>query len=275
MASWSEEETLKLIAIWSEDTIQSMLEGCKRNKDIYFEISKQMEAVVGYYKTADQCSSKIKKLKFQYRKIKDSNKKTGEDRKEWRFYDAMNDVLGEKPSTQPSIVIESSLLTDEDIDNTPDMNEEQVIDDSCSVATNDDIFDTSLDSSKKSHSYTPCNIEEQKVNAPPEKKTKKRKRSNDKYDKAELLIDKMIKLQEESEKNYIKLEERMMAIEEKRQKDNNEFMMHMMSFMFPPVQSTSQPMAIPPHPMYSYPPSMYNNSFIHSQSQLQDDNIDD
>ena len=72
--------------------------------------------VAWYHKTADQCSSKIKKLKFQYRKIKDSNK-DWKDRKEWRFYDAMNDVLGEKPSTQPSIIIESSLV-DEDIDNT-------------------------------------------------------------------------------------------------------------------------------------------------------------
>ena len=34
MANWSE-EMFKLIHIWSEDSIQVMLEGSKRNKDVY------------------------------------------------------------------------------------------------------------------------------------------------------------------------------------------------------------------------------------------------
>ena len=44
MAVWNEEETLKLIEIWGEDSIQAMLEGSKRNKDVFNKISRKMEA---------------------------------------------------------------------------------------------------------------------------------------------------------------------------------------------------------------------------------------
>ena len=58
MANWSEEETLKLIQIWSKDSIQAMLEGSKRNKDVYRKISQEMEAA-GFSKTSEQCNSKM------------------------------------------------------------------------------------------------------------------------------------------------------------------------------------------------------------------------
>ena len=40
MATWTEEETTKLIEIWSEDAIQAM-----RNREIFVRISKEMEKV--------------------------------------------------------------------------------------------------------------------------------------------------------------------------------------------------------------------------------------
>ena len=65
----------KLINIWGEDSIQVMLEGSKHNKKRCFNnISHHIEAA-GYKKTADQCDSKICKLKVEYRKIKDARKK--------------------------------------------------------------------------------------------------------------------------------------------------------------------------------------------------------
>ena len=33
MTSWTDEETFKLIELWSEDSIQVMLEGSRRNRD--------------------------------------------------------------------------------------------------------------------------------------------------------------------------------------------------------------------------------------------------
>ena len=61
MAIWGDEETLKLIDIWGEDAIKSMLEGSKRNKDVFKKIAGKMTDA-GYDKTADQCNSKIRKL---------------------------------------------------------------------------------------------------------------------------------------------------------------------------------------------------------------------
>ena len=106
MAVWSEEETLKLIEIWGEDSIQAMLEGSKRNKDVFNKISRKMEAA-GYEKSADQCNNNRRKLKLEYRKIKDTRKKTGTGRKEWRYFEEMDAVLGHKPATQPPVVVES------------------------------------------------------------------------------------------------------------------------------------------------------------------------
>ena len=37
-------ETLKLIALWSEDSTQAMLEGCKRTKVVFSKLAKPMEA---------------------------------------------------------------------------------------------------------------------------------------------------------------------------------------------------------------------------------------
>ena len=108
MAIWGDSETFKLIEIWGDGAIQAMLEGSKRNKDVFKKIAGKMMDV-GYDKTADQCNSKIRKLKLEYRKIKDGRKKTGTGRKEWRFFDA---VLGHKPATQPPVVVESGDTAD-------------------------------------------------------------------------------------------------------------------------------------------------------------------
>ena len=64
-ASWTDEETCKLIEIWGDGSIQVMLEGCKRNRDIFNKIAREMEAA-GYHKTSEQCNSKIRKLKLEY-----------------------------------------------------------------------------------------------------------------------------------------------------------------------------------------------------------------
>ena len=109
MAFWSEEEVLKMIEIWGKESIQAMLEGSKRNKDVYNQISRQMEAA-GYEKTADQCNNTIHKIKLEYRKIKDSRKKTGTGRKNWWYFEEKDAILGHKPATQPPVVVESGEI---------------------------------------------------------------------------------------------------------------------------------------------------------------------
>ena len=97
MAGWSDDETLKLIDIWGEDTIQAQLEGCKRNKMVYDRIARQLTAD-GHAIRADQCRVKVKKLKGEYRKIKDKDNKVSTRRKQWKFLEAIDQVLGDKPA---------------------------------------------------------------------------------------------------------------------------------------------------------------------------------
>uniref|UniRef100_A0A1X7UXT6 Uncharacterized protein n=1 Tax=Amphimedon queenslandica TaxID=400682 RepID=A0A1X7UXT6_AMPQE len=58
---WCDEECDKLLELWVEEGIQAQLEGCTRNKHTYEKISKE----------------KIKKLKKDYKKVKDKNTLTG------------------------------------------------------------------------------------------------------------------------------------------------------------------------------------------------------
>ena len=113
--SWSDEETLKLITIWGKDAIQAMLEGCRRNKEVFAKIAAEMQTA-GYNKSAEQCSGKIKMLKFEYLKIKDKHGKTGEGRKNWKFLEPLDEVLGHKPATRPPVVVESGSTEDQEVD---------------------------------------------------------------------------------------------------------------------------------------------------------------
>ena len=107
MAYWNEEETFELISIWNEDNMQVQLEGCKRNREVYSKILREL-SLVGYGHTYEQCREKIKKLKAEYKKINDKRKETGQGRyPEWEYYDAIDCVLGHKPSTQPAVVVDA------------------------------------------------------------------------------------------------------------------------------------------------------------------------
>ena len=60
---------------------------------------------------------------------------------------------------------------------------------------------------------------------------KKRRRSNEKVNKMEYLVEKVIKMQKESDKHYLRLEEKMLEMEERRQKESREFQLQMMSLL--------------------------------------------
>ena len=80
MANWTDDETLLLIELWSEDGVQAQLEGCRKNQHVYEKIVDQLKDA-GYERTVEQCRYKMKKLKQDYRKIVDSTNKTGQERK--------------------------------------------------------------------------------------------------------------------------------------------------------------------------------------------------
>ena len=59
--SWSDKETFKLIEFWGEESIQTMLEGCTRNRHVYNKLSSELEEA-GYNRSWSQCRDKLKQI---------------------------------------------------------------------------------------------------------------------------------------------------------------------------------------------------------------------
>ena len=51
--AWSEHETLYLVELWGEDSIQVQIEGCARNREVYVKSAEQMKEA-GYSRTGVQ-----------------------------------------------------------------------------------------------------------------------------------------------------------------------------------------------------------------------------
>ena len=92
---WTDEENLAIIKIWGEDKIQRELDGATRNP-IYMKIAREM-AQLGHNRDWEQCKTKIKKLKKDYKDVKDHNELTGRGRKTCRYFDELDEILGHRP----------------------------------------------------------------------------------------------------------------------------------------------------------------------------------
>ena len=99
---WYDEEIRALIRIWGDGKIQDELDGAKRNKTIFVDISKRVQEL-GYNRNWQQCRAKIKNLKGEYRAVKDHNNGTGRGRKT-KFFSELDEILGCRPASVPSVL---------------------------------------------------------------------------------------------------------------------------------------------------------------------------
>ena len=95
-----------------EESVQTTLEGCTRNKNIYDKLAAELTSS-GYTRMGLQCREWIKKLKKDYKKTKDNLNETENKWKICKFYEQLSDILGDRPSTKPAIVINSSAEQNE------------------------------------------------------------------------------------------------------------------------------------------------------------------
>ena len=131
MASvWGRQETLKLIEIWGDDNIQRQLEGCHRNREVYVRVSRLMSKSQ-FERTFEQCREKVKKLKKEYRRIKDILQETGQGRgeeMEWQYFEPMDKILGHKPTTVPEAVVDSLATQNQSVENDEEREEVTKVD---------------------------------------------------------------------------------------------------------------------------------------------------
>ncbi|GAA6067252.1 1-aminocyclopropane-1-carboxylate synthase-like protein 1 isoform X1 [Tachysurus ichikawai] len=106
-SNWSEPEVVELLQLWSDQAVQLELESCLRNQHVFNRIAVALHER-GIYRTADQCREKIKKLKLDYRRMKE-NQQTPRGARARRFYDVIDRVLSSR--TAASSTSSSSYTT--------------------------------------------------------------------------------------------------------------------------------------------------------------------
>ena len=258
MTYWSKEETFKLISIWSEDNIQAQLEGCKRNRKVYTKISREL-SVAGYNRTYEQCREKLKKLKIGFKKISDKRKETGQGRyPEWDYYDAMDEVLGHKPSTQPAVVVDT--LEDSQVQDTQ-TDDDQLQPTEVGASPNLDTSDTVVPSPASTDATdgsgeVATTSQGQKKAIDGTEKVSNRKRKRSKFDMTGEMLDKLIGMQEKSDKMLMELEMKRARLEEKQmemdaqmRREEREFQLQMINMLT--RNNGMLPSGAPSYPMHS------------------------
>ena len=260
---WKDEEVYKLIELWGDDVIQSQLEGCKHNREVYEKISKSMKEA-GYNKSSDQCRDKAKKLKADYRKTKDKNKETGNKRKTCKYQEALEEVLGHRPATKPPLVIDTSSAGIYDTDG--EGNAKNGCNDRPADFRADDIgtSDDTVSIATTDVSSAPTDVSSEGIAKVEVKAVKKVLKKRGREDRLQTImsgiVTQILDSQVQSDERYLELEEKRMRLdqenkerEERMRKDEMNFQLRMMSML---VQSQST----------GYPCPPYNGSFYGSDS---------
>ncbi|KAL7392231.1 hypothetical protein ABVT39_021665 [Epinephelus coioides] len=94
---WTDEEVQALLAFYGNDEIQRGFESSRRNEKIYQDISAHLDSL-DIHHTAKQCREKLKKLKQDYKKLKDHNNRSGANRKVNKWYAQLDAILGHRPA---------------------------------------------------------------------------------------------------------------------------------------------------------------------------------
>ncbi|XP_062978735.1 uncharacterized protein LOC134396244 [Elgaria multicarinata webbii] len=89
--NWSYAEVLDLLDIWGEQRIQQVLQSSHRNMDTFQVIANEM-AKRGHERTAQECRTKTKTMRREYKKVKESNS-VGKGRTVCPFYDQLERIL--------------------------------------------------------------------------------------------------------------------------------------------------------------------------------------
>ena len=208
-------------------------------------------------------SQKGKKLKKEYRKIKDKLNKTGQGRNEevqWAYFDAMDQILGHKPTTVPEMVIDSLALaqstsaesrgesseTLEELDEVDETLFGRDLDLDETIANADETIANATDTST-TDSPEPSSSNSAKV-----KKSSSKKKKRSRGDQFEVVMDgvmkELVSAKERNEKMYLELEQKRMKMEEKifekeleMQKEPRQFQLQMMQMMTSMVNNRSSP----------------------------------
>ncbi|XP_037551945.1 uncharacterized protein zgc:113263 [Nematolebias whitei] len=109
---WSDKETIILLEIWGDTQVQQGLRRYPHNGHIFSEVSEKLNAN-GFSRTPEQCHTRIKRLKSNYRQCKETMSSSGTDRVDFKFYDLLEQILEKQPSTSSTVVTDSIEISED------------------------------------------------------------------------------------------------------------------------------------------------------------------
>ena len=136
---WSFAETTALLNLWGDISVQCQLDSARRNRPIFQRLQQDL-AALGFIRTWQQCRVKIKNVTATYRKLRDSNRRSGRGRANLIFYCKIDGVLGTRPATQPM-----NLLSSTSSNSAPPLDRPGVSEDDSEEATTDNEEDDEVE----------------------------------------------------------------------------------------------------------------------------------
>lgn len=109
--NWAYTEVIDLLDIWGEQKIQKLLQSSYRNMDTFQVIASEM-AKRGHERTAQECRTKTKTMRRDYKKAKDSSP-TGVGRITCPFYEQLDRILAGDSSFHLPMRLQNVTLPEE------------------------------------------------------------------------------------------------------------------------------------------------------------------
>ena len=175
----------------------------------------------------------MKKLKLEYRKIKDRNGKTGQGHCIWKFYKALNNILGNHPSTRLPTVIDTSANNSQ-IHSAEENQEELTSNEEQDDVKEENVLDSPPPSSSDTPTPTQPSSPAQNSSERSEIRAKRKRKTRDKKITAAItsIVMEVIGAQQKSDQLFIELEEKQMKYEAEQKQQERQFQLWMMSMIY-------------------------------------------
>ena len=111
--TWTHEEVVALLDVWSDAAVQAELQGAYRNDHIYRRIVSEL-AARGFQRNAKRCRDKLKALKKKYKEVIDRHRRSGAGvesdeevtQGDFQFFSQIHRVLGGRAVVNPPHLLE-------------------------------------------------------------------------------------------------------------------------------------------------------------------------
>ncbi|KAJ3612496.1 hypothetical protein NHX12_020771 [Muraenolepis orangiensis] len=112
---WSDKETVILLELWGDHQGQHSSRRGPHNGHVFTDIAEKLGAN-GFYRSADQCHTRVKRLKASYRHARENLRVSGSDKIDFKFYDLLEQIVEKQPSTSSSQLVNDAIEISDDSD---------------------------------------------------------------------------------------------------------------------------------------------------------------